>query len=281
MRIAVLADIHGNLPAFEAALKHVARQKADQIVIAGDIINCCPDSADCWKLALSLGCPIIRGNHERYVAHYNTLEASPDWTTELFAPLQWTMAQLTEDDIQTMAQLPLNISFPEFHDLFFVHASERNDKDNVVAYTSEEQLNEMFQNVQASYIIRSHNHQGQINHWNNRFIITNSSVGLPLDRNPTAQYLLLEKNHNGWHFQHQSVDYNIEASVKRFYDTGYITSSGPMAKLYLRELITATAQISPFLRFYKQWSEVGNLSLNQAVDKFLGADLLNYSFHGK
>jgi Icc-related predicted phosphoesterase len=38
-RIAILADIHGNRAAFEAALKHVANLKVDQIIIAGDIIH--------------------------------------------------------------------------------------------------------------------------------------------------------------------------------------------------------------------------------------------------
>ncbi|MBE0698820.1 MAG: metallophosphoesterase [Anaerolineaceae bacterium] len=65
IRIAVLADIHGNLPAFESALEHVSQQKVDQIILAGDIVNGSPDSKACWTLALSLGCPILRGNHER------------------------------------------------------------------------------------------------------------------------------------------------------------------------------------------------------------------------
>jgi len=38
LRIAILADIHGNLPAFEAALEHVARQHADRLIIAGVIV---------------------------------------------------------------------------------------------------------------------------------------------------------------------------------------------------------------------------------------------------
>jgi predicted phosphodiesterase len=51
MRIAVLADIHGNLPAFEAALAHSRRQAVDHLVIAGDLINGAPDSRLCWQLA--------------------------------------------------------------------------------------------------------------------------------------------------------------------------------------------------------------------------------------
>ena len=77
MRLAVIADIHGNLPAFEAALEHVDRQQVDRLVILGDIVVGAPDSAACWNLARSLSCPILRGNNDRYVAHYDTPAADP------------------------------------------------------------------------------------------------------------------------------------------------------------------------------------------------------------
>ena len=39
MRIAILADIHGNLPALEAALYHLEGLQVDQVVIAGDVVG--------------------------------------------------------------------------------------------------------------------------------------------------------------------------------------------------------------------------------------------------
>jgi predicted phosphodiesterase len=68
MRLALLSDIHGNLPAFEAALAHATQQGYDQMVILGDVVVGAPDTADCWPLAKSLDVPIVRGNHGRYVA---------------------------------------------------------------------------------------------------------------------------------------------------------------------------------------------------------------------
>ncbi len=162
MRIAVLADVHGNLPAFEAAMRQVSQQKVDQMILAGDIVNGSPDSKACWDLALSVGCPILRGNHERYAAHFGTSQASPLWSTEQFAPLQWTVAQLSPSDRQSMEQLPLNLRLPGASDLLVVHASERDDHDTITAYTSEPILQEMFPTAQERYIIRAHNHLGQV-----------------------------------------------------------------------------------------------------------------------
>lgn len=45
MRIAVIADIHGNLVAFEAAFDYIQTLGVDQLVIAGDVVNGAPDSA--------------------------------------------------------------------------------------------------------------------------------------------------------------------------------------------------------------------------------------------
>jgi predicted phosphodiesterase len=38
MKIVLLSDIHGNLPAFEAVLSHAARQSIDRYLVAGDIV---------------------------------------------------------------------------------------------------------------------------------------------------------------------------------------------------------------------------------------------------
>src|SRR5512133_530062 len=270
LRLAILADIHGNLPAFEATLKHVISQSVDQIIIAGDIIIGSPDSADCWKLALSLGCPIVRGNHERYAAHYGTPSALAEWASEKYAPLHWALAQLTNQECQAMALLPTSLRLPGATDLFIVHATERNDHDAVASHTPEEQLSMMFPCAQERFMVRAHNHVGQTRVWRERFIITSGSVGLPLDGNPTAQYLILDQEQGGWHIRHQSVAYNVDNVIKRFYETKYLASTGPMGRLFFREVVTASQQLVPFLRLYERWSNDESISLAEAVDRFLG-----------
>jgi predicted phosphodiesterase len=269
MRIAILADIHGNLPAFEAALEHVARQHVDQIIIAGDIVNGSPDSAACWQLALSLGCPMLRGNHERYVYHYGTPHADPLWTTQQFALVRWIAAQFLPEERQAMEQLPAAIRLPDVPDLVVVHASLRHDKDSVAPYTSDEDLAAMFPDAPERLIVRAHNHLPQIRLWGEKMIVTSSSVGLPLDGNPTAQYVLLERCGDRWDIRHQSVRYDLDAAVKRFYDNGFLDDVGPMGRILLREVATASPQFVPFLRAYHRWAEHEAVPLAAAVDRFL------------
>ena len=271
MRFAILADIHGNLPAFEAALQHMVEHKPDAVIIAGDVVNGAPDSAECWQLAQSLGCPILRGNHERYTAHFGTSAAAPIWSTEQFAPLHWTVAQFTQAERQAMANLPTCLRLPEAPDLLFVHASARDDHDSIAAYTPETDLYAMFAGVPERWIIRGHNHVGQVRLWERGVLVTCGSVGLPLDGTPTAQYLLLDQGKQGWHVQHQSVAYSLKAAIQRFEDSGYLKAAGPIGRLYLREIITGSHHIVPFLRLYGQWCQETSITLSQAVDRFLTA----------
>lgn len=268
MRIAVLADIHGNLPAFEAALQHVARHKVDRIVLAGDIVNGSPDSKACWDLAVSLGCPMLRGNHERYAAHFGTAEAAPQWSTQAFAPVQWAVAQLSEPDRQCMARLPLKLRLPDAPGLFFVHASERDDHDSLEIHTPAAALRELFPTAREGCIVRGHNHAGQVRAWEHGMIVTSGSVGLPLNGRTTAQYLLLDQQKRGWKPQHQSVAYDVDSALRRFEESGYLAAAGPMARLFQREVMTASFHIVPFLRLYAKWSKQEDLSLSQAVERF-------------
>jgi predicted phosphodiesterase len=266
MRLAILADIHGNLPAFEAALRHLSGYKPDGIVLLGDIVNGAPDSSACWQLAESLGCPILRGNHERYVSLFGTPDADPGWSSEQFAPLHWTVEQFSEPQRQGLRALPACLRLPEAPDLLLVHASARGDYDIIVPYTPEAQLQEMFPGVSERWVVRGHNHLCQVRLWERGVIITSGSVGMPLDGNPTAQYLLLDRGKDGWNVQHQSVTYSLQAITQRFESSGYLKAAGPMARLYLREIQTGSPHIVPFLRAYHHWRK--ELSLSQAVERF-------------
>ena len=272
MRIAILADIHGNLPAFEAALEHVARQRPDRLIIAGDVVVGAPDSAACWRLAQSLGCPIVRGNHEGYVAAFGGPEAPPTWQTRQFAPVRWAAEQLDEAERQAIDALPRLLRPEDAPDLLVVHGSLRSDRDTVSAYTPPEELAAMFPDAPEALIVRAHNHHCQVRLWGERRIVTAGSVGLTLDGTPTAQYLLLEQTRAGWELRHQSVQYDVQAAVRRFRTSGYLEAAGPMALLYMREVATGSFHIVPFLRAYARWSREGAVTLDEALERYLSPE---------
>ncbi|MFH1571160.1 MAG: metallophosphoesterase family protein [Gemmatimonadota bacterium] len=64
MKIAVLADIHGNLEALEATLIAVARDGVERFVVAGDVVGYGPDPVACICRLQEAGAKCVLGNHD-------------------------------------------------------------------------------------------------------------------------------------------------------------------------------------------------------------------------
>ena len=68
MRLAVLADIHGNLPALEAVVADIASRRVDAVVNLGDCVSGPLWPAETLAFLQGTGWPTVRGNHDRRVA---------------------------------------------------------------------------------------------------------------------------------------------------------------------------------------------------------------------
>lgn len=271
MRIAILADIHGNLPALEAALERVVQLRPDRLVVAGDIVVGGPDSAACWARVRGLGCPVLRGNHERYVFDYGTPRAKPEWASERFGPVRWAHAQFDDAARTELANLPPVLRLPEAPGVLFVHASPRNDHDLLFPYTPEAELVAKFGGGAEPLIVRGHNHYCGVRDWRGGRIVTVGACGLPLDGTAQAQCTVLEHDPHavgGWRIEHHAVPYDTAAALRRFRESGYLEAAGPMAELYRREVETAAFHVMPFLEFLRREPAAAALPLATALARF-------------
>lgn len=120
MRIALLADIHGNREALEAVLRALPGHNIDGLAILGDVVGYGPDPAFCIERVTSLveaGAMIVVGNHDAAVEG----DAS-DMNRVARTAIEWTRQQLGSDHLAAIR------SWPETHRLgeaLFVHASAR------------------------------------------------------------------------------------------------------------------------------------------------------------
>ena len=110
MRIAILADIHGNLPALEAVVNDLQRQRPDQVCVAGDLINRCPWSNQVLDLVAAAEWRVLAGNHELVVQMLGAADCPPPLRDrERFADLWWTRGQLTPEHLAELARLPIQL----------------------------------------------------------------------------------------------------------------------------------------------------------------------------
>ena len=61
-RLAIVADIHGNLPALEAVIKDMVQYQVDQVIVAGDVVGFGPFSEAVLERITELRWPVIRGS---------------------------------------------------------------------------------------------------------------------------------------------------------------------------------------------------------------------------
>jgi len=275
MRIAVLADIHGNLPAFEAALAGARRAAPDLLVIAGDVVNGAPDSGACWQLARDEADVLLRGNHERYVLDRGTPAGDPAWLRPRFRPLAWAAEQIRPwfDEVRA-CPIAARVS----DDVRVMHASPADDHVSLYPWTDDEQLERVLDPAPEALLVRAHNHLPfHRSLADGRLLVSAGAVGLALVGKPEAQFALLTHHaRRGWTVQHVSLPYDVDAAVARFVDTGYLREVGPMAQVFLREVATGSHHLVPFVRFEQGWRAAtgtpdadDDASLERALRAFL------------
>ncbi|CAN0618928.1 putative phosphoesterase [Burkholderia multivorans] len=64
MRLAIISDIHGNLPMLDACLAEIAKRQCDRIVCLGDVFGYFPDGVACVERLHEVRADCLMGNHE-------------------------------------------------------------------------------------------------------------------------------------------------------------------------------------------------------------------------
>jgi 3',5'-cyclic AMP phosphodiesterase CpdA len=101
MRIAVLSDVHGNLPALDAVTADIAERDADVVVNLGDLLSGAVQPRETADRLMDLDLPTVAGNHERQL-----LTLSPD---RMSVSDRLAHDTLTDRHREWLAGLPLTL----------------------------------------------------------------------------------------------------------------------------------------------------------------------------
>jgi predicted phosphodiesterase len=218
MRIAALYDIHGNLPALEAVLDDIRRERVDRIIVGGDVLPG-PMPRETLDLLLGLEIPaqFIVGNGE--VAVLEVIAGrEPSAVPEPYRPIiHWTAEQLSPKHAQTLATWPktLSLATPGLGTVLFCHATPRDENETFTRVTPEEQLHPIFSKSGANMVVCGHTHMQFDRIVGTTRVVNAGSVGMPFGE-PGAYCLLLGPN-----AQLRRTAYDVEQAAERIRRTSY------------------------------------------------------------
>jgi putative phosphoesterase len=237
VRIAVISDIHGNLPALEAILNELP--PVDVVIVGGDAAAG-PMPAETLDALAGLDARCVMGNADRLMVAAFDAGADPSELEDPIARLDaWCAQRITREHRDALAAYEPTVSLDG---IVFCHGSPRSDEEIVTAVSPEERLAPMFDGVAERTIVCGHTHHQFDRAVLGKRLLNAGSVGMPYEDEAAAYWLLLEDGEPSL----RRTDYDIGAAVDRLRATGFPDIDELMLRESLLEPIGSTAVAQHF-----------------------------------
>lgn len=246
MRIAVVADIHSNHIAFEAVLKHINNRDIDMIFFLGDYIFGGYGSNETVDLLMryqkqSQKHLIISGNIDELIT---PIEESADW---IYPVNKQIYNELGIERVSFLKSLPANILIEEEGiSMYLCHNPSEIEVFTVVNSLKRENnipniqgLAEVASSMKSDVCIFGHYHLFMDEEVNGKRFICPSSVGMPFNGDPRAQYIILELFEGKITTTRQYVEYDRLKLVEGFDKKGYFEKDDVWSMNIVTTILTA------------------------------------------
>ncbi|MBU3160621.1 metallophosphatase family protein [Clostridium frigoris] len=231
-RIAIISDIHGNLPALEAVFKDISDRGIKTIYCLGDLAGKGPSSAEVVDKIRERCEVVIKGNWDYYMSE------------EYNEPLMWHKNKLGVERLKYMKELPIYKEFYISGKLSrLCHASPNDLFHRVYLSTEQSERMKLFTPtptlaIEADVVGYGDIHKAHIDTFNGKTTFNVGSVGNPLDITQSS-YGIIEgkindKNKSSFLISLVRVPYNINLAIKHARVTDM-----PDKEEYINELKTA------------------------------------------
>jgi predicted phosphodiesterase len=240
--VAVLNDIHGNLPALEAVLDEIRHAGIDRIVVGGDVFPG-PLSHVVLRTLVTCGIPadFIYGNGE--VAILAEIGGGRPRVPEPHrGAIRWNAERLEAEDVRAIAEWPmtLRLTVPALGDVLFCHATPRNENEIFTKRTPEGVLLSVFAGVREPVVVCGHTHLVMDRRVGPTRVVNPGSVGMPFGA-AGADWLVL-----GPDIEFRHTNYDLHRAADRVRASGY-----PMAEEFATRYILQPPSEEDMLKVYE------------------------------
>lgn len=280
MKIAILSDIHGNLPALQTVTADIETWSPDLVIVNGDIINRGPCSLACWQWVRqkqqTSQWQLLSGNHEEFVLLCGQSDApqnGPLYDVRQFA--HWSYQQLG-NETAVVSQLPHTFSWfaPDGSELRVRHGSMHGNRDGLYADASDERLNQQITPAPAAFAT-AHTHRPFVRTVAQSLVVNTGAVGSPFDGDERASYGRFTWNtHTGWQANIVRLEYDVAMTEQDYATSGFLAEGGPLTQLMLIERRIARGLMFQWNETYLQPILNGEMSVKESVITILSQEAL-------
>ncbi len=271
MKIAVLSDIHGNMPALLAVAKHIDIWQPDLVVVNGDIVNRGPCSQAVLRFVLDRrerdGWHLLRGNHEDFLLRCGPSDSdlnTPAFEINRFVHFAY---QQLNGEIEALRLMPERFSWfaPDSSEFRVIHASMRSNRDGIYPEMTDDELRERILPA-PSVFVTGHTHQPLIRQIEGTLIVNAGSAGAPFDRDWRPSYGRFTWDlQQKWQAEIVRVEYDRSLIEQDYQRSGFLQQGGPLAQIMLVELRRARGLIFHWATQYEKAVTDGEITLEESV----------------
>jgi putative phosphoesterase len=217
MRVALMGDVHANLPALEAVLQHAHRHRVDEVWGVGDWVGYGAFPDEVVQTLQQHGVKAIIGNYDLSVLKVEAKRAKwgQDGPPENWQPAAWAYDHLTEKSRQYLRSLPPEIRLEvQGRRILLTHGSPASPDEPLTAETPPARLRELAQVAAADVVVVGHAHVPMARKVGGVWFINTGSVGRPRDGDPRACYAILTLGRRRVQVRHYRVDYDLPGAQK-------------------------------------------------------------------
>jgi len=227
MKYAIIADIHGNLEAFQVVLEDIRAQNATHIVCLGDVVGYNANPKECLQIVREMNIPCVKGNHDEYCSSEYHLDGFNPHAAEA---VHWTRDQLSVEEKTWLRDLKYSRLAENFT---MVHATlDAPQRWGYVFDKLAAAASFPYQNTQMCFfghthvpvafmrdtVVRGGTYSKFKVDPSKKYFINVGAVGQPRDNNPKSAYVIFDMAAQT--IELRRLDYDIETAQRKIREAG-------------------------------------------------------------